>query len=86
MAAPLTSLVMAAQKRGGATSTGTRRRDQRLAVRTALEERELINKTARTTETDLTTFAMTDGTWWFGHREILIDLVGDLSHHLHVDH
>lgn len=30
-------------------------------------------------------FTMIDGTWWFGHREILIDLVGDLSHHLHVD-
>jgi hypothetical protein len=31
------------------------------------------------------TFQVIDGTWRFDHREILIDLVGDLSHHLAID-
>ena len=39
-------------------STTTRKRDQRLEVRTTLEERELINQAVSTTGTDLTSFAI----------------------------
>ena len=50
--------MMAVQKAEVIMSTGIRKRDQRLEVRTTLEERALINQAVSSLGTDLTAFAV----------------------------